>query len=201
MSPPYLRRKPRGQRTYRAAGPAMHEEHSREESLRKLREMIEGIEIAILTTIDADGCLHGRPMATQAMDEEGVLWFYTADYAPKVQEVLLHAEVCVNYAAPDTQSYVSVSGKAELVHEPEKLKEFWKPELQAWFPQGLADPNLSLLRVDVESAQYWDASASKLVRLLERARAAGTGEAPPPPANGSSHKLTLKHRIAPDNIS
>ena len=198
MSPPYLRRKPRGQRVYRG-GPAMHEEHSREESLRKLHELIEGIEIATLTTLDADGCLHGRPMATQAMDEEGVLWFYTADHTHKVQEVLLHTEVGVSYSSPERQRYVSVSGKAELVRDHDKLREFWRPELQAWFPQGLDDPNLALLRIEVESAQYWDASASKLVRLIERARAVAAGE--PPPGNGRAHKLTLKHRIAPDNIS
>ena len=202
MSPPYLRRKPRGQRVYSRPdhGDVDHDEPTREEGLQKLQPLIEGIGIATLTTLDADGSLRGRPMATAEMDHDGVLWFFTSDAAPKVHEVALHPEVCVSYAEPGRQCYVSVSGKAELVREHEEMKRLWKPELQAWFPLGLEDPDLALLRVEVEHAQYWDPAASKLVQLFGRMRAAVSGD-PPPPANGSAHTLTLKTRIAPDNVS
>jgi general stress protein 26 len=40
-----------------------HEKH--EENVKKLREMIKGIEFAMLTTIEDDGSLRSRPMATQ----------------------------------------------------------------------------------------------------------------------------------------
>ncbi|HVT34622.1 MAG TPA: pyridoxamine 5'-phosphate oxidase family protein, partial [Nevskiaceae bacterium] len=203
MSPPYLRRKPRGQRLYsRATEAPMHDGPSREESLQQLRPLIEDIAIATLTTIDEDGGLRSRPMATQSIDDDGVLWFFTNDYAPKVAEVLLHPEVCVTYADPARQRYVSVSGKAELVREHEEMKRRWQPELQAWFPHGLEEQDLGLLRIEIEHAQYWDAGESRLVQLFARARAALTGAPPPAHAgNGTAHKLTLKTRIAPDNIS
>jgi general stress protein 26 len=106
---------------------------TRQERMAKLRELIEHIETAQLVTMDTDGVLRSRPMATQQLGEDGELWFFTNDYTAKVDHVLVHPEVCVTYADPAKNSYVSVSGKAELVRDPAKIRELWRPMLKAWF--------------------------------------------------------------------
>ena len=171
----------------------------RDESLARLRELIADIRIAFLTTMDEDGLLHSRPMATQAMDEEGVLWFFTSDYTPKVHDVLLHKQCGLMYALPEKNRYVSICGHAELVRDPETLKRLWKPALQAWFPKGLDDPNLALLKVEMENAQYWDASSSKLVQLYQAVKAFATGKSAAD--SGETAKLTIKHRIGSDTAT
>src|SRR5918912_1162828 len=68
--------------------------------------------------------------------------------APKVGEVERDQRVCVSYSSPDDQRYVSVSGRAQLVRDPAKVKELWGPAYKAWFPKGPDDPELALLRVE-----------------------------------------------------
>jgi general stress protein 26 len=73
--------------------------------------------------------------------------------------------VNVSFADPDKQHYVSASGIAELVDDPAKAKELWHDAYKTWFPKGLDDPDLVLLKVKVEKAEYWD-SVNTSVNLL-----------------------------------
>jgi general stress protein 26 len=142
----------------------------------KLWAMIKDIKFAMLVTEQEDGTLRSRPMATQQADFDGDLWFFTAMDAPKVAEVRHHSKVNLSYAEPEDQKYVSVSGTCEVVRDAAKMKELWNPVYKAWFPQGLDDPKLTLLKVTVTNAEYWDAPAGKMVYLIGTAKAALKGE-------------------------
>lgn len=146
------------------------------ESLRKLRSLIEGIEVAMLTTVDPDGSLRCRPMATLKSDEDGSLWFFTGGRSGKVESLRAQGRVCLAYSKPDDQKYVSVSGSAEIVQDRLKAADLWSPVMKAWFPEGLDDPDLALIRVRIEAAEYWDAPSSKLVHLIGFTKAILTGE-------------------------
>jgi general stress protein 26 len=146
------------------------------QALEELREKIHGIRIAMLTTLEADGSLHSRPMATQKTEIDGDLWFFTAAGSTKAQDVQRDQRVNLSYADPDSQRYVSVSGLARLVRDRAKAAELWNPVLKAWFPKGLEDPDLALLRVEIEKAEYWDAPSSKMVQLAGFLKAIVTGK-------------------------
>jgi general stress protein 26 len=124
--------------------------------MRKVALMIRGIKAAMLTTTAPDGTLHSRPMATQEAEFDGVLWFFTRAESGKVDDIQHDAEVNVSYASPEDHRYVSLSGRASLVRDREKIEELWDPSYRVWFAKGLDDPELALLRVDVRSAAYWD---------------------------------------------
>ncbi len=164
-----------------------HEKH--EENVAKLREMIKGIEFAMLTTADDDGSLRSRPMATQKVEFDGDLYFFTKAGAPKVDEVERDRHVCVSYAAPEEQCYVSMSGTALLMRDRQKMEELWSPVLKAWFPGGLADPELALLKISVTQAEYWEGPSSTVVYLVGLAKAFVVGETYRP---GENEKLDLK---------
>lgn len=144
----------------------------------KLRELVKDIDIAMVTTVTPDGALRSRPMATRAFESEGELWFFTADDSAKADDLAAERAVNVSYADPGSQRYVSVSGNATILRDRDKAKELWTPVLKAYFPGGLDDPHLALLRVSVETAQYWDSPSSKMVQLFEMTRAAATGGRP-----------------------
>jgi general stress protein 26 len=134
-----------------------------EENVRKLREMIKGIEVAMLTTIEDDGSLRSRPMATQRIEFDGDLYFFTKVSAPKVDEVERDFNVCVSYAALEDQRYVSMSGPARLLDDRAKMEELWFPDLETWFPDGLQVPELTLLWISVTQAEYWEGPFGTLV--------------------------------------
>jgi general stress protein 26 len=128
-----------------------------QEAIKKLRELINDIDIAMLTTVDEDGTLRSRPMGTQKAEFDGDLWFLTRVDTAKVDEIQRESQVNVSYAKPDKNRFVSVSGTAVLIHDKAKIDEFWDPIYKAFFPEGKDDPRLRLLKVNVQKAEYWTA--------------------------------------------
>jgi len=149
-------------------------EDRRQEAIGKLKELLEGIDFCMLTTIDS-GNLRSRPMSTQKLEFDGELWFFTSDNTHKIEEIQKDDRVNVAYSQPNENRYVSVSGRAEMVKDRAKIEELWNPIHKAWFPEGLDDPHLCLLRVDVEQAEYWDAPNSKILQLYGLVKALATG--------------------------
>lgn len=160
-----------------------------ETSFGTLKEKIKDVRFCMLTTTEADGSLRSRPMATSQAQDNGVLWFFTAKGSGKAAEIAHDAQVNLSYAEPDKQLYVSVSGMASVQDNKAKAKELWTPLLKAWFPQGLDDPNLGLLRVSIDHAEYWDAPSNKMVQLFGMLQAAVTGK---PYDQGENEKLDVK---------
>ena len=75
-------------------------------------------------------------------------------------------------------SYVSVAGVARVTHDPARVQQLWSSGAQTWFPKGPADPDLALLEVRIEHAEFWDAKESKVTQLFKKAKAALTGSRP-----------------------
>lgn len=151
-------------------------EATHEEEVKKLAEMIKGIRSAMFTTEEDDKSLRSRPMQTIDVEFDGTLWFFTRADSAKVWEAEHHKQVNVAFADPEKNTYVSTSGTAVLVRDRAKLEEYWKPAYKLFFPQGLEDPEIALLKIDVTHAEYWDSASSKLGRAFNFARAYVTGD-------------------------
>jgi general stress protein 26 len=153
----------------------MAEQQGASEQFEILVKRIKDIRIAMMTTVRHDGSLRSRPMATQEDPRDGVLWFFTLDDTPKTSEIERERHINLAYAEPDDQRYVSIAGIATIVRDRAKMQELWSPLYKAWFPDGLEDPNLALLRVTPEYAQYWE-GPSLVGMAFEYARALATGQ-------------------------
>lgn len=145
-------------------------------AVQRLDELLHDIPIAMLTTVGLDGTLHSRPMATQRTPFDGDLWFFTQASSLKVDELGEHRNVNLSYADPKHNRYVSVSGTASVFRDRAKEEELWNPLYKAWFPKGLDDPDLILLRVAVEEAEYWDSPSSTMVHIAGFVKALVTGK-------------------------
>lgn len=133
--------------------------------IRQLTELIKGISTAMLTTVCSDGTLRSRPMATQDAESDGTLWFFTRADVPKTGEVREQGQVNVCYSDAERQRYVSISGRAVLVLNRQMIEQLWNTTYEAWFPLGLNDPQIALLRVDPEQAEYWDSWTGTVVQF------------------------------------
>src|ERR1700759_5634670 len=112
----------------------MKKQAQSDRQMQKLADLIDGTGIAMLTTEDADGTLRSRPLATLEMDSARKLWFFTGMSSGKVGEIDRHRKVNLSYADVSKQCYVSVSGHARLLRDPEKMKQLWTPWVEPWFP-------------------------------------------------------------------
>jgi len=146
------------------------------EGLSKIGKLIKDIHICMMTTAAADGSFDSRPMATQKTEQfTGSVYFLTRGESGKVSEIAHDAHVTLIYADPANSSYVTAKGRATISEDRAKIHELWNPMYKAWFPEGEDDPNITVLRVDIHEAQYWEASSSKLVFGMKYLAAAVTG--------------------------
>ncbi len=145
----------------------------------KLTELIKDIKFGMFTTHKIQGHLHSRPMTTQNKRiEDDALWFFMSRSGDPVSELEGDTQVNVAYANPSSDTYVSVSGVAEIVEDSAKKQALWNKAAEAWFKGGVNDPDLALVRVRIEHADYWDVKESKLVQLYKTAVAAASGTPP-----------------------
>lgn len=143
--------------------------------LQKVADLVKDIKFAMMTTEEDDGSLRSRPMATLQMDANGDLWFFTGHSSPKVEEAEHHRRINLSYADIGKQDYVSISGTCQIVSDKEKMAQLWTPWVQPWFPQGIDDPDLVLLKVSITEAEYWDAPGNAVKRLYGLAKGIATG--------------------------
>ena len=150
----------------------------------KLWDLIKTVEIAMLVTEDGEH-LRSRPMAMSQKSFDGTLWFFTSVSSHKVTEVAEDHRVNLSFAHPGKQDYVSVSGRANLVQDRTAIDEHWSEATRVWFPKGKDDPNLAMLKVTVQQAEYWDAPSSAMLHAYGYVKAVATGKAPEPGGHGT----------------
>ena len=139
-----------------------------------LRKLIAETQIAMLSTVAADGTVISRPLQTLEFDADGVLWFVTDATSEKAQEIRAKPHVGLSYADRSDNSYVSISGPARLIHDHARIDALWLPAISIFFPQGKDDPNLSLIRVEIERAEYWNGPGTIVGKMFYLAAAAIT---------------------------
>lgn len=157
----------------------------------KLWDMIKDIKFGMFTARHGNGHLHSRPMTTQnGSDERGaVLWFFMSRKGDPVADISVAPEVNVAYADTGSDSYVSVSGTARVVEDDAKKKALFSTFAKSWFPGGASDPDLALVAVAIDHADYWDVKTNKAVQLFKMAKAAFTGI--PPTDMGEHGKVRM----------
>jgi general stress protein 26 len=155
----------------------------------KLAELTRDIRVAMMTTFPPGRSPHARPMYTTGVDPatfDGTLWFMSHADSVKNDELVENPAILLTYAAPDRNRYVVVYGTGSVERNPAKAKELWNVHAQGWFPGGPDDPSLTLIRVEVANAEYWDGPSNTSYFLgLLKAVATGTK----PKTNGEHGKV------------
>jgi general stress protein 26 len=159
-----------------------------EEALKKFKKLVNDINICMFITNKQSEKDHTRPMATIEVEDNGTLWFFTDIRSIKVEEVSTDNKVHLIYSHPGKDSYLDVWGKASVVTDKEQIKDKWSTIVKAWFPDGVDDPNLALLKVEPQNNYYWDAETGKMVQFFKMAASIVSGKTL---ADGAEGKLNV----------
>ena len=145
-----------------------------EAKVNTLRELVQEIEIAMMTTRRADGHLVSRPMAVQKEAPGADFWFVTERGTDKVRELRGDPHLNLGFYKDRTREYVSVSGTAVLTDDREIIGRLYAPDWKMWFEDkggamdGSADdPRLLLIGVRAVSAQFLSVDKPQIVVLYE----------------------------------
>ena len=152
---------------------------------QKINELIESIPVAMLVTRGSQGELHSRPMATQKMDNEGNLWFFMSISSLKSIEISQEKNVNLIYSKPDF--YASVVGTADITQDAVQIRALWEPRYKAWFPLGLEDEELALLKVKINYVEYWRSPHDVSTKIVGFAKNVISGDVRPLSEHGVLH--------------
>lgn len=144
--------------------------------LELLKNKIQDIEIAMMTTQEPDGDFHTRPMRAHEIDRDGYMWFFTYEDSNKVKEIRANNRVALGFADTGSETYVSTSGVAEVINDQRKIDELWNDTLKTWFPKGKDDPNICLIKVATHAGEFWDRPGGKMMTFVEMVKGAVTGQ-------------------------
>jgi general stress protein 26 len=150
-------------------------------------QMTEKIRTCMLVTSTGEG-MRARPMHALADRNTGCIWFVTDRRGAKDDEIKDSPAVCLAFADTASNTYLSITGGAEVLRDVAKAKELWSNEAQAWWPNGPADPEVRVLRVVPENAEFWDTRGNSITVALKLVAARATGR---PPDLGENRKVEM----------
>lgn len=157
-----------------------------EKKLDDLYKLIDGIEIAMITTRRADGYLVSRPMATQQRTSGTDLWFMTNAESEKFEELARDPHVNVAYYRDRTREWVSVSGRATLTRDRDLIDALYADDWKMWLGDtgdgkrngGRHDPRIALILVEAEHVVYMRKDRPAPAVLFQLVKSRITGEPP-----------------------
>jgi general stress protein 26 len=146
----------------------------------RLWGMIKDIRFGMLTHRHPEGGLHAHPLTTQnkELGPKGLLYFFVSRKTELGQRLRADGNVGLSYADPNKDVWVSVSGTARISEDRDAIERLFNPMAKAWFPGGPTDPDLELVEVHIDHAEYWDVKESKPTQLFKMAAAAVSGKQP-----------------------
>ena len=155
------------------------------DDIKKLWGMIKDIGVTMMTTVDDDGTCAAVRWSHSSRNSMA-----TSGSSPGSTPQGRRGQ-----GTPSGQPQLRRPGQPELrfdfrhrqiVRDKQKVHELWSEPLATWFPKGKDDPNIGLIRVHVDKAEYWDSPSSTMVHAYGYVKANLTGEPPTPAITRSS---------------
>jgi general stress protein 26 len=145
-----------------------HPVTTRRDAIPEIAKLLKGIDLCQFATRGQNGELHARPMSNNGQVEfDGTSWFFAPGDGRLADELRADPSAVTAYRAGEGYSFVSVSGRVTIVEDVEEKKQRWMPELDRWFPDGPEDPNVLLLRLEAEHAEWWTENGDGAADLRE----------------------------------
>ena len=153
--------------------------------------LLKKLNTAMLVTHTGAHGLHARPMALAEVEDDGRIWFISGKDTAKIHEIEIDSHVHI-IAQNGDSAFLSLSGRASLIGDHEKIAHLWKEPFRVWFPGGKDDPDIELISVRPTRGEFWDSTGANRYRYLwEAAKAYVTGSTPNTEDSGMHGKVTL----------
>ena len=130
--------------------------------LLKSIELMGLSEAAYLTTIDNDGFPETRAMLNlrnksnypnlieffDNANNDFLTYFTTNTSSGKILQIMANPNVCVYYCLPNEWRGLMLQGKIENIIDIDIKKAIWQDRWTMYYPQGIEDPDYSILRLE-----------------------------------------------------
>ncbi|MCH5377357.1 MAG: pyridoxamine 5'-phosphate oxidase family protein [Planctomycetes bacterium] len=148
---------------------------SEPQTAERVWKLMKKIGFCMLASRDGED-IRSRPMGAYVARDEHAVYFLTDVEGHKDNEIKRNPNVCLAFADPDNQTYVSVTGTAIVSNDRQKIKELWSTPARVWWDDP-DDPSIRVLEVTPKDAQYWD-SPGTMASYARMVAAVVTGDKP-----------------------
>jgi general stress protein 26 len=145
-------------------------------ALEKIKDLVSKAETCFFcTSQETPGSAGARPMAVQQVDDQGNLWFLSADDSHKNLELTRDARVRLYFQGGKHSDFLLLDGTAVILRDRYRIRELWKPIMKTWFTEGEDDPRITVIQFIPTEGYYWDTKHSIAVAGVKMLIGAATG--------------------------
>lgn len=126
-----------------------------EEAMNQGSVLANRSEIAMLATIDDKGYPNIRALIK--MENQGLktIWFTTNTSSRKIPQLQKNLKVSVYFVDFENWMGLTLVGTIEILQDAESRKRCWREGFEKYYPQGVADPDYSVLRFTAQWGEYY----------------------------------------------
>jgi len=153
--------------------------------------LLKRFDTVMLVTLNSEHEFHGRPMAVAAVEPDGRLWFLTGKDTAKVHEIEMDSHAYLTAQDGDS-AFLTVTGRATLIDDRERVRDLWQEDFKVWFPRGKNDPDIEVISIRPEYGEFWDTTGGQRAKYYwEAAKSYVTGTAPDLDETGQHGRVRL----------
>ena len=115
------------------------------------------------TAVSSSGSKGARPMSVQQVDDEGNLWFLSADDSHKNLELAVDDSVKLYFQGSAHSDFLLLNGYATVSRDKAKIKKLWEFVVKTWFTEGMDDPRITVIKVTPTDGYYWDTKHGNMI--------------------------------------
>jgi general stress protein 26 len=146
-----------------------------DEAVDRIWELSKEIDICMFITWDGD-YNRARPLSARGRRDEDAIYFLVNDDSAKNEQLAKYPKVTLAWSDSSRYKYVTISGRAVVTNDRQKIKELWEKTDEAWWDNA-DDPEIRLITVTPDEGELWD-SPGRIVATAKMLLAAVTGAKP-----------------------
>ncbi len=134
-----------------------HADLQAQDAVKKIREFVEATPTCFFcTSVPTGESSATRPMNVRQVDDQGNLWFLSANDSHQNKEIGMDSTVKLYFQGSAYSDFLQIVGKATVSTDKAKIKELWEPIIKTWFTEGEDDPRITVIKVAPSEGYYWD---------------------------------------------
>jgi general stress protein 26 len=126
--------------------------------LQLARKLIGELTFCVAATQSDDGDVSARIIQPMPLQEDWTVDTITNRRCRKVREIERSHRMTLLYQHDADKSYVSLTGRAEIVEDAALKRSIWKPGHDRWNPKGPDDPDTVFMRLITDRIELWSAA-------------------------------------------
>ena len=126
--------------------------------LQLARKLVDDLTFCVAATTGEGGDVSARIIQPLTLQDDWTVNTITNRQCRKVREIEHSGRMTLLYQHDQDKSYVTLTGRAEIVEDLDLKRSIWKPAHYRWNPEGPDDPATVFVRLHTERIEMWSAA-------------------------------------------